>query len=70
MLKNYIKIAFRNLFRHKSFSLINIIGLAVGCGCRGIIGHDCLNNGEFPGYQSSIGKPGKKFADGIGVNYR
>jgi putative ABC transport system permease protein len=30
MIKNYIKIAFRNLWRHKGFSLINIIGLAVG----------------------------------------
>jgi putative ABC transport system permease protein len=29
MLKNYIKIAWRNLIRNKSFSLINIIGLAV-----------------------------------------
>jgi len=30
MIKNYLKIAFRNLWRHKGFSLINIIGLAVG----------------------------------------
>src|SRR5580698_5480106 len=30
MIKNYLKIAFRNLWRHKSFSLINIIVLAVG----------------------------------------
>jgi len=30
MIKNYIKIAFRNLWRHRGFSLINIIGLAVG----------------------------------------
>jgi putative ABC transport system permease protein len=30
MIKNYFKIAFRNLFRHKAFSLINISGLAVG----------------------------------------
>jgi putative ABC transport system permease protein len=30
MIKNYLKIAFRNLFRHKAFSLINISGLAIG----------------------------------------
>jgi len=30
MLKNYLKIAYRNLLKHKLFSLINISGLAVG----------------------------------------
>jgi putative ABC transport system permease protein len=30
MLKNYFKIAFRNLWRHRVFSGINILGLAVG----------------------------------------
>jgi putative ABC transport system permease protein len=30
MLRNYLKIIFRNLRRHKVFSLINILGLAVG----------------------------------------
>lgn len=30
MLKNYLKIAWRNLSKHKSFTLINIMGLAVG----------------------------------------
>ncbi|SEL52425.1 ABC transporter permease [Parapedobacter koreensis] len=30
MIKNYFKIAFRNLWRHKSFSLLNIAGLAIG----------------------------------------
>lgn len=30
MLSNYFKIAFRNLIKHKSFSLINITGLAIG----------------------------------------
>jgi hypothetical protein len=30
MIKNYFKIAFRNLFRNKGYSTINIAGLAVG----------------------------------------
>ena len=30
MFKNYFKIAIRNLWRHKAFSFINILGLAVG----------------------------------------
>src|SRR5580704_11800021 len=30
MIKNYLKIAFRNLWRHKVFSFINIMGLTVG----------------------------------------
>ena len=33
MFKNYVKIAFRNLFRQKVFSAINIIGLAIGLTC-------------------------------------
>ncbi|MBA4850886.1 ABC transporter permease [Emticicia sp. BO119] len=30
MLKNYVKIAFRNLLKNKVFSIINIVGLAIG----------------------------------------
>src|ERR1700679_2109751 len=30
MFKNYLKVAFRNIIRHKAFSAINILGLAVG----------------------------------------
>jgi putative ABC transport system permease protein len=30
MIKNYLKIAFRNLWRHRVFSFINIMGLTVG----------------------------------------
>ncbi len=33
MLKNYLKMAYRNLMRHKVFSLINISGLALGMTC-------------------------------------
>jgi putative ABC transport system permease protein len=33
MLTNYFKIALRNILKHKGYSLINIIGLAVGMSC-------------------------------------
>src|ERR1700730_6029590 len=33
MLSNYLKVAFRYLSRHKGYSLINILGLAVGITC-------------------------------------
>jgi putative ABC transport system permease protein len=33
MLRNYLKITWRNIKRHKAFSLINIAGLAIGISC-------------------------------------
>ncbi|MEQ8629195.1 ABC transporter permease [Ekhidna sp.] len=33
MLKNYFNVALRNLFKHKFYSLINILGLSVGLTC-------------------------------------
>ncbi|HEX2983489.1 MAG TPA: ABC transporter permease, partial [Ignavibacteriales bacterium] len=33
MLLSYIKIAFRNLYKNKYFSIINILGLSVGLAC-------------------------------------
>lgn len=33
MIKNYFKIAWRNLWNHKLYSLINILGLAIGISC-------------------------------------
>src|SRR5258708_13365617 len=34
MLKNYFKIAWRNIYRHKGYTTINILGLALGiCAC-------------------------------------
>jgi ABC-type antimicrobial peptide transport system permease subunit len=33
MIKSYFKIAWRNLFRHKGFSLTNLLGLTIGMTC-------------------------------------
>jgi len=37
MIRNYLKVAFRNLRKHKAYSLINISGLAVGMACAVLI---------------------------------
>ena len=34
MFKNYLKIAWRHIMRHKTYSAINVMGLSLGiCGC-------------------------------------
>ena len=38
MLKNYLTTAIRHLLRHKGYSLINILGLAIGMACALLIG--------------------------------
>jgi len=38
MIRNYFKIAFRNLLKHKGYSLINILGLATGMAVAMLIG--------------------------------
>lgn len=50
MIHNYFKIAFRNLVHNKTFSAINIVGLALGMGCSLIIMlwvQDELNKDRF-----------------------
>ncbi|MEC5144304.1 ABC transporter permease [Chitinophaga sp. 212800010-3] len=37
MFKNYLKIALRNLWKNKTYSFLNIFGLAVGLVCAGVI---------------------------------
>ncbi|RFS16302.1 ABC transporter permease [Emticicia sp. C21] len=54
MIRNYLKIAFRNLVKNKVYSFINIMGLAVGMGVAMLIGlwiNDELNfNKSFDNY--------------------
>jgi putative ABC transport system permease protein len=50
MFRNYIKIAYRNLIRHKGFSIINIAGLALGltaCLLIGLFVYDELQYDKF-----------------------
>jgi putative ABC transport system permease protein len=47
MLGNYFKVALRNLLRHKIYSVINIVGLAVGLAC-------CLNIALWVQYHLSF----------------
>ncbi|MBG9377570.1 ABC transporter permease [Panacibacter sp. DH6] len=37
MFKNYIKVAWRNLFRNKGFTITNVLGLAIGITCTMLI---------------------------------
>lgn len=37
MLKNYLKIAWRNLWKNKGYSALNIFGLAIGITCASLI---------------------------------
>lgn len=52
MLKNYFKIAFRNLFKQKAHSFINILGLAVGIACCILIGLYVQNEWSYDEFHS------------------
>lgn len=57
MLKNYFKIAWRNLFRNKAFAATNLLGLAIGMTCSILIFlwvHDELGFDRFHKNYSSI----------------
>ncbi len=66
MLKNYLKIAFRNMKRHKGYAFMNILGLAVGMACCILIllyvqyelGYDCYHPQADHIYRILISKEG------------
>lgn len=53
MLKNYFKIAFRNLYKNKVYSFINIFGLAVGIACCLLIGLYVQNEWSYDKFHSN-----------------
>ncbi len=50
MIKNYIKIAWRNILRYKGFSLINILGLAIGLTCCVLVGLFIMDEVSYDRY--------------------
>ena len=66
MLKNYLKIALRHLLRHKSYSIINILGLAVGVACCILI---LLYVQDELGYDSWVAKSDQIYRMALERNY-
>jgi len=59
MIKSYIRIAWRNLFRDKSSSFINISGLAVGMAVAMLIGLWIYDELSFDRYHADHGRIGR-----------
>ncbi len=53
MLKNYLKILFRNFLKNKSTSLINTLGLAIGLSCCLLIGLYVMDELSFDGFHEN-----------------
>lgn len=53
MLKNYLKTAIRNLIRNKVYSLLNVLGLALGIGCALVIYKVIVFENSFDKHQEN-----------------
>ncbi|WP_373059940.1 ABC transporter permease [Zunongwangia sp. H14] len=53
MLRSYIKFAFRNLVKHKIFSIINILGLTIGLTCCMLISLYILHEYSYDNYHKN-----------------
>lgn len=56
MLRNYLKIAWRNLMKNKTFSFINIFGLAIGLTCCMLITMYIHNELSYDSYHRNISR--------------
>lgn len=56
MLKNYLVVALRNLFRHKIYSAINLLGLAVGMTCSVLIFLWVLDELSYDRFHKNAGR--------------
>ena len=72
MLKNYLKTAFRNLKRNKSYTLINVLGLAVGIAASFLIFLVIQFESSFDNFhkkRNNIYRVASKFATQDGFDY-
>ncbi|MCP4726591.1 MAG: FtsX-like permease family protein [bacterium] len=65
MLKNYLKITFRNLLKHKSYSFLNITGLALGIACCLLILIYVLDELSFDRYHENANEIYRIVTDGV-----
>lgn len=56
MLRNYLKIAWRNLMKNKTFSFINVFGLAIGLTCCMLITLYIHNELSYDSYHKNISR--------------
>ncbi|SNT29332.1 ABC-type antimicrobial peptide transport system, permease component [Ekhidna lutea] len=56
MLKNYLKTALRNLSRNKVYSILNVLGLALGIGCALVIYKVIVFENSFDKHQENFEK--------------
>ena len=56
MIKNYLKIAWRNLVKNKTFSIINIAGLSIGLACFTLIALYVLDELSYDRYNEKAGR--------------
>lgn len=54
MFGNYLKIAFRNILRHKEYSFINITGLVIGMACSILILLWVVDELSFDGFNANV----------------
>jgi putative ABC transport system permease protein len=56
MIKNFLKTAWRNLIKNKTYSIINILGLAIGLSCFLLIAMYVIDELSFDRYNDKAGR--------------
>jgi putative ABC transport system permease protein len=56
MLKNHLRLAWRNLIKHKGFSALNVLGLAIGITCCLLIFHYVAYERSYDAFQQNAGR--------------